>query len=46
MKKFLKKLFCKHEYIVTTKPYIIDGGFRKMGVRTCKKCGKIQVFFI
>lgn len=39
--KFLKKLFCKHDYDYK---YLhkIDGGMAKLYRCTCKKCGKVR----
>lgn len=39
--KFLKKLFCKHDY---NYEYLrmVNGGVEKLYRCTCKKCGKVR----
>lgn len=41
MKKFLKRLFCKHDYIWTYL-HMINGGMAKLYRCECKKCGKVR----
>ena len=43
--RFVKRLFCKHEYEFANKQ-MIDGGMRKMCTNRCKKCGKVKVCFL
>lgn len=37
--KFLKQLFCKHDYEYHYE-HKVDGGMAKLYKLTCKKCGK------
>lgn len=41
--KIIKKIFCKHEYILKEKFY---GDMKNIGVGiyVCKKCGKRRIF--
>lgn len=39
MKKFLKRLFCRHEYEEEF-AFMANGGLAKMYKLTCRKCGK------
>ena len=43
--RFVKRLFCKHEYEFVNQQ-MIDGGMRKMRTHRCKKCGKVKVCFV
>ena len=43
--RFVKRLFCKHEYEFVNQQ-MIDGGMRKMCTQRCKKCGKVNVCFV
>ena len=43
--RFVKRLFCKHEYEFVNHQ-MIDGGMRKMCTHRCKKCGKVKVYFV
>ena len=39
--KFLKRLFCKHEYRCEL-VFMVNGGLAKMYKLTCLKCGKTK----
>lgn len=41
MEKFLKRLFCKHDF-TWTYLHMINGGMAKLYRCECKKCGKVR----
>ena len=41
MKRFFKRLFCKHDYV--EKGRFIAGGINKITVYKCTKCGKEKI---
>lgn len=45
MKKFIKRLFCKHDY-VTVDSHMEHGGMCKIITCECIKCGKVRVYVI
>lgn len=41
MSRFLKRLFCRHDYDWKYL-HMVDGGMAKLYRCTCKKCGKVR----
>lgn len=41
MERFLKRLFCKHDY-TWSYLHMINGGIAKLYQCECKKCGKVR----
>ena len=43
MRKFLKQLFCRHDYEVFKNPFRQYMGISYKVTLICKKCGKVKV---
>lgn len=45
MIKWIRKLFCSHEYKVV-REQLVDAGMRKMFIRKCRRCSRERVDFV
>lgn len=45
MNRFIKQLFCKHEYEFYYS-MLVDAGMRKLVTHKCKHCGKLKTYIV